>query len=431
MKLRFGIDSPLGRASQTLALAFAVAASMALGACSNADGNLTQPVHPIATGSARTSDAELLRVVTTTNFVADWVRAVGGDHVDVFSLLPVGADPHSWQPGAGDVAKIADANVIFSIGLELEADWLDELLRNASTDVSKIVALGAHVDPIDLIASDAHDSNDVDVRRPVVFPGGGPAPQGNQDSYAVVLGSRSVASSVNARTSSLDLVDGPVPIGAFGVFAPSTSLMFTPNRGLGVAIARDHDDDSDDDREDQDHNRGPRDPHFWFDPIRVKVAVGAIVARLSALDQERRDTYRRDASAYNNQLGELHAWTAEQLEAIPNERRLLVTSHDSLEYFARLYGFDIVGTVLPSSTTDVEASAQHLGDLVEQLRERGVSVVFGETTVSERLATAIATETGATLVRLYSGSLGPEGSGAETYISMMRTNIERIVDALT
>ena len=71
-----------------------------------------------------------------------------------------------------------------------------------------------------------------------------------------------------------------------------------------------------------------------------------------------------------------------------------------------------------------------LAELVETVKEHEVSAVFGETTVSERLATSLATEAGAELVRLYSGSLGQEGSGAETYVEMVRTNVSRITEAL-
>ena len=112
------------------------------------------------------------------------------------------------------------------------------------------------------------------------------------------------------------------------------------------------------------------------------------------------------------------------------ERRLLVTSHDSLSYFAEAYGFEVVGLVIPSLSTHVEPSAEHIAGLVEVIREHDVPAVFGETTVSDRLAQAVARETGAELVQLYSGSLGPEGSGANTYHGMVRTNVERIVGAL-
>ena len=106
-----------------------------------------------------------------------------------------------------------------------------------------------------------------------------------------------------------------------------------------------------------------------------------------------------------------------------------MTSHDSLGYFANLYGFEVAGVIL-SFTTEVEPSAENLAELAETIEELEVSAVFGETTVSERLATSLATETGAKLVRLYSGSLGQEGSGAETYIGMVRTNVSRISEAL-
>ena len=114
---------------------------------------------------------------------------------------------------------------------------------------------------------------------------------------------------------------------------------------------------------------------------------------------------------------------------VPEDRRLLVTSHDSLGYFANLYGFEVVGVIL-STTTEVEPSAADLADLIQEVEEYSVPAVFGETTVSERLAQAVSTESGAKLVRLHSGSLGAEGSGAENYVEMVRTNVERIVEAL-
>ncbi|MCY4116052.1 MAG: metal ABC transporter substrate-binding protein, partial [Caldilineaceae bacterium] len=178
------------------------------------------------------------------------------------------------------------------------------------------------------------------------------------------------------------------------------------------------------------HDHGPLDPHFWFDPIRVKVAVNEIAARLSAIDPDNESVYLQNASEYGEKLDELHAWVQEQVSAVEPDRRLLVTSHDSFSYLAALYGFEIVGLVIPSLATHVEPSAEHIASVIDVVRERDVQAVFGETTVSERLAKTIAEETGAQLFRLYTGSLGPEGSGADTYLGMVRTNVERIVEAL-
>ena len=208
--------------------------------------------------------------------------------------------------------------------------------------------------------------------------------------------------------------------------APS-SLAFIGVTDAGGAPEAGHDDHG---HEGHDHDHGTHDPHFWFDPLRVKVAVNEIAAQLSAIDPGSASVYYQNAAEYGKELDELHAWIEEQVGAVAPERRLLVTSHDAFTYLALAYGFEIVGLVIPSLATHVEPSAEHLAGLVEVVRERGVPALFGETTVSERLAQAVARETGAKLFRLYSGSLGPEGSGADTYLGMVRANIETIVEAL-
>ena len=691
--------------------------------------------------SAATPSAPPIQVVATTNFVADWARVVGGDRVEVFGLLPPGGDPHTFQPGARDVARVADADLVLTIGLGLEAVWLDELLHNASADESRIVALGDGVDPVEFATADMHDDHgdedddhhgDTILGRLLVGDGEegkvsvidletGAVDQGHFDLgsragriYSTKTGRYAIAVSSDANTAHLfdggifmephgdhfDLVEGDIrrlpldlsgdrpvhlyvsdewaaifydgsgevvlineheleeqgdsyvpvrmnagpqhgatvplegdlfaitikhpdypenpdarlPIGAeirdldgnvlhraegcdslhgdagnghvavFGcaggvlvleahdgeyshafiapegaaddfrltsvwgyhgldhffalgsaaglyivepeagemeLLIPATEVLRPIQVHLGhggetllvvmsdgelrvydahdgdlLASKRDfltapvetgfwarphlatapgaifvtdsvggevlqldeHDlevvrhwdvsgaptkiafvgivngDEGHDDHDDQEghegHDHGPLDPHFWFDPIRVKIAVNEIAARLSAIDPENASLYSQNASGYGQQLDELHAWIQERVSTVAPERRLLVTSHDSLSYFAAAYGFEIVGLVIPSLATHVEPSAEHIAGLVDVVRENDVPALFGETTVSERLTQAVARETGAELVQLYSGSLGPEGSGADTYLGMVRTNVERIVEAL-
>ena len=178
------------------------------------------------------------------------------------------------------------------------------------------------------------------------------------------------------------------------------------------------------------HDHGPLDPHFWFDPNRVKIAVNDIAARLSALDPEGASYYYRNAADYAAQLDELHAWIQEQVSVVAPERRLLVTSHDTFAYFADIYGFEVIGALIPSLAPDVEPSAEHLAEVVEVIREHNAPAVFSETTVSGRLPEAVAMETGARFAQLYADSLGEEGSGAGTYLGMVRANVEVIVEAL-
>ena len=386
-----------------LALLFAAAA------CSDeADSEKPQPT---ATTPPSSPTAEKISVVTTTNIMADWVENIGGDSVDVFSLLPAGADPHTFQPGAQDVARVAEADLVLSVGLGLEASWLHDLLENAARDESAIVELGEIVDPIEFAQGHA---GEVEILEGL-----------SHIAHEVEEGEIDAATGLEEIKELLETAEEEVPAMVLELIAKVEDGQMDAEDAIEEI---EHLTEEGED-EHAGHGHGLEDPHFWFDPLRVKLAVNDIAARLSVLDPDRGDTYSANASAYNARLDELHSWTEQQAATVPEDRRLLVTSHDSYGYFANLYGFEIVGVVL-STTTDVEPSAGDLAELVEEVKEFGVPAVFGETTVSERLASTVASESGAELVRLYSGSLGLEGSGAETYIEMIRANVGRIVEAL-
>ena len=384
------------------------------GCYANGDAATTQQAPPTTTTTSAVS------VVTTTNIVADWVENIGGDRVEVFSLVPTGADPHAFQPGAQDVARIADADLVLSVGLGLEESWLKELLQNAARDPSTIVELGELVSPIEFAESHADEVAIIEELSHVVHE----AEEGEISPEAALEEIKDLLESSDGDPRD-EGVEEELPDMALAIVKEVEEGRMDASDAIEAIDAL----TSEGEDKHADHGHGIEDPHFWFDLLRVKLVINDITARLSALDPERSDAYRANASSYNARLDELHAWTEQQVSGVPKDRRLLVTSHDSLGYFANLYGFEVVGVVL-SLTTDVEPSAEDLVDLVEEVKENGVPAVFGETTVSERLANAVATESGAKLVRLYSGSLGPGGSGAGTYVDMMRTNVERIVEAL-
>jgi zinc/manganese transport system substrate-binding protein len=131
-------------------------------------------------------------------------------------------------------------------------------------------------------------------------------------------------------------------------------------------------------------------------------------------------------------LEQLDAEVRDILSAVPEERRVLVSDHDSFGYFADVYGFDVLGVVIPGGSTDAEPSSRELAALVETITEAGVPAIFSNTAVDSPLMQAVATEVGTDVevVDLYVGSVGPDGSGAETYRDMMLTNARLVADAL-
>jgi zinc/manganese transport system substrate-binding protein len=174
------------------------------------------------------------------------------------------------------------------------------------------------------------------------------------------------------------------------------------------------------------------DPHFFTDPGRMVDAATAILAAvLDEVPQLDDMAVRRRASAYLRQLDALASEVGAIVERIPEDRRVLVTNHDVFGYFADAYGFDVVGTVIPGVTTSEGASAADLADLLEVIRSEGVPAIFADTSSPTKLADALARDGGdIDVVELYSESLGDAGSDGATYLDMIRTNAERIAEAL-
>ena len=195
----------------------------------------------------------------------------------------------------------------------------------------------------------------------------------------------------------------------------------------GLARAREEEDHHE---AEEDHDHGELDPHVWFDPSNVARWAERIADALSRLDPQSAAVFEARAAQYVAALDELDRWIEERVAGIPEERRVLVTDHGVLGYFADRYGFTLVGSVFPGLTTAAEPSARELADLETHIQDLGVPAIFVGTTVDPWLADQVGRDTGVSIVQLYTGSLsGPDGP-APTYIDLMRVDVERMVEAL-
>ena len=173
------------------------------------------------------------------------------------------------------------------------------------------------------------------------------------------------------------------------------------------------------------------DPHFWLDPTNVITYVANIRDALIAADPAGSAIYIANAAAYTLRLQELDSWVTEQVAAIPPERRLLVTNHETFGYFADRYGFTIIGTIIPSVSTGASPSAQQLAHLVDLIVATKVIAIFLETGTNPQLADQLARETGIKVVSgLYTHSITEPGGQAPTYIDMIKYDVQAIVNAL-
>ena len=176
---------------------------------------------PTAESSPTAQPFSPLNVVTTTNILADWAQAVGQDRVSVASLLPPNADPHTFQPGARDVAQVADAGLVLSVGLSLEAGWLEELIHNAAGDPEKIIALGDGVDPIDFEEIFEHHDEEEEMEE--------------------ILGRLLIGDGETGAMSVIDLEHGDVEQNAFDLGARAGRIYATKSGRFAVAVSSDAD----------------------------------------------------------------------------------------------------------------------------------------------------------------------------------------------
>lgn len=303
-------------------------------------------------GSTGSTDAESAPVIVASTSIWADITANVACGAPVASLIPAGADPHSFEPSLRDRELASGATVLVANGAGLEATT-QELIDAAIADGVNVVEVATH---IDLLAAPPDDEAEHD-----------------DDEHHE-------AEHDDAEHEGHEPVDD----------------------GHG-------------------HDHGAGDPHVWQDPSRI---AGALDVVASALAAEGLDTCEIE---YRDELLALDAEITEILAPIPAHQRMLVTSHDSLAYFADRYNFEIVGAVIPSTSTMAEASAGELADLIELIEERSVRAIFTDAFESASDAEALADRIGIPVVPLVTDALTEDGP---TYAEMMRSNATTIAEAL-
>ncbi|MEM7322340.1 MAG: metal ABC transporter substrate-binding protein [Actinomycetota bacterium] len=368
----------------TLLAAFA----LVLAACGSDDGDTE-------TGAQVSEDAPT--IVVTTNILGDVVTELVGDQANVVTIMPVGADPHDFQPSAQEVDQILSADALITNGTNFEEGLLDVIDSASDEGVPTFEATSA-VETIE-------------------FGGGGHDDHGHGDDH----------DDHEDEEGHKDDEDGHD---------------HDEEEGHDDEEGHDHDEDEEhkDDEEGHDdhgddehgHAHDGDDPHFFTDPVRMTDVVAGISAFLSA-EVDGLDTAALDTAAadYTAELEALDAEVRSLVEDIPADSRILVTNHEVFGYFADQYGFEVVGAVIPSGSTVDGASAGDLAELAETIEEEGVKAIFSDASSSDNLIEALAAEVGdVEVVELYTESLGESGSDGGTYLDMVRTNATRISAAL-
>lgn len=274
------------------------------------------------------AEAKTIDVVASFTVLADVVKQVGGDHVNVKSLVPANGDPHDFEPSPDDAKAVRSAAVTFVSGEGLET-WFQRLAKASGADVAPVV----------------------------------------------------VSTGIKTHTFEED----------------------------GEKVT---------------------DPHVWNSVPNVLVWVDNIEKSLAQADPEDAADFKANAERYTKTLQALNETIHSRIDAVPEEKRKVLTSHDAFGYYGKEYGVTFLSPL--GMSTETEASAADVAELIDQIKKEGIKVYFIENSNDSRLVRQIASATGAQPGgELYPEALSDADGPAPSYAALMRYNTDQIVNAIS
>ncbi|RWO95830.1 MAG: metal ABC transporter substrate-binding protein [Mesorhizobium sp.] len=278
--------------------------------------------------------AEPLKVVASFTIIADFAKNVGGDRINLTTIVGPDGDAHVYEPSPADAVAMAGADVVLVNGLHFEG-FLRRLV-DASATKATIAVLTKDVTPINF--------------KP-------------------------------------EFADADAAEGA------------------------------------------DTDPHAFQSIANAKIYVKNIADAFCTADAEGCDSYKANAAAYTAKLDAVEGEVKAAIQSIPEEKRVVITSHDAFGYFEKAYGLTFLAP--EGVSTESEPSAADVAKLVSQVKQDKAAAVFIENITNARLIEQIASETGIKVGgTLYSDALSQPDGPASTYIDLMHNNIAQIKGAI-
>ena len=268
-----------------------------------------------------------LKVVSSASIFEDMAKNLGKELISTSSIVPLGADPHLYEPTPSDAVLVSSADVILVNGLTFEG-WINELIENSGTK-AKVVLITEGITPI----------------------------ESEQYNNAV-------------------------------------------------------------------------DPHAWMDANNGLIYAQNISNAIQEADPNNIDIYKRYLQEYQDELRSVDEYISRSIQSIPEEKRILITSHDAFAYFGKKYGIKL--SAIMGLSTDADVQTSDIVRVTNTIKESGVPAVFIESTINPKLLERIAADNDVQIGgELFSDSIGDEDSGAHGYIEMLKHNTDVITNALS
>lgn len=307
-------------------------------------------------------------VVTSFSILGDLVSEVGGEHVTVTTLVKANGDAHVFNPTPKDAKAVLDAKVLVMNGLSFEG-WIPRLLESSNFTGETIIA-SKGINPLKI--GEVHDEHEDE----------------HHDEHK------------------------------------------GENKGEHKDEHHDAHEDEQHDQHKDEHGHGEFDPHAWHSISHVKIYVQNIEKGLSKVDPAHSKDYQNNARIYIEKLSKLEVKLHAEINKIPMSQRKVLTAHDAFSYLADDFNIEFIAP--QGISTESEASASDIANIIKQIRKSKVNAVFMENIADNRIIEQISRETKSKVGgKLYGDALSGTNEPASTYLKMMEYNLNTIIDGLS
>ena len=321
-----------------------------------------------------------LEVYASVYPVYDFAKKIGGDKVEVKNIVPIGMEPHDFEPSQADIKNLENAKVFVYNGAGLES-WTDKVIE--SLDNKDIIVIEAS-HGVDLISGHSHEH------------------EHHHD----------------AADANHDHEEN----GEHNHEANGEHNHENHNHNEAAENHNEHED------HDHHHHHGAYDPHTWLSPKNAIIELKNIAEGLIKADPENEAYYKENLEKYTKEFEELDKLYSEEISKLPN--KAIVVSHEAFGYICRDYGLTQMG--IQGVEAHSEPTPAKMAEIVKFVKENNVNTIFTEELIDPKVAEVIAKETGAQtrVLNPIEGLSQEELDNGDEYVSVMKANLQNLIEAL-
>ena len=374
-----------------------------------------------------TTDDSKLQIVTSAGFLHEFSQNIGKEKIDSFLLIPMGVNPHDWEPTIRDTEKLERSDMIIINGLGYET-WVDSLDLSNYQGILVDTSNGISIEHDDHAKEDDHDEHDDDSHIEEFY-----------EEIASVIeefehGHMTELQSIEAIEEILHEHEGDGHGHGIGAIEDIEHLLheiedghIEGSHGLEeihhlVSGEDVHDEHAKEDEHDG-HDHGGKDPHIWLNPIYAQLQAKNIANALSNSDPMNKNYYQSNAEIYIKELDLLDSKIRTDLSGCRTD---FITFHDAFSYFAEEYGLT-QHTIVASTDPHGDVTPKTLEKIISTAKKLNITVIFAEESISTKTSQVIADEIGGKVLVLSPLEIV---SDEENYVSKMTQNLENLSEAL-